>query len=292
VESMIRVSLLSFLTILSPLMACAQSSDAGRKPPVLRGTGSQMVDARAEETAANAVNRDAGPTLVTIPTIVMDRDGRYVANLRKEVELARMLVESLAATFEPEWLARAAATTEVMLERFWDDAEGGFFDSPADANGVRVRLKDGFDGAELAGNSVAAEELVRLGALLERDDWRERAERSIAFHARWLASAPWAMPRMVAAMERAANGPRHIVIAGERDRDDTRALIAVFESRLRPDADLVVVDAANRAGLSRLAPFAALLPMRNDRATAYVCRDRACELPVHEPAELAARLDT
>jgi uncharacterized protein YyaL (SSP411 family) len=221
------------------------------------------------------------------------RDGEAAlpGQLDDHAYFARACAELYAATHEPVWLERAAAVAERMLERFWDDADGAFFESPAGAEGVRVRLKDGFDGAELAGNSVAAEELWRLGTLLERSDWRARAQRSFAFHARRLGSAPWSMPRMVAAMERAAGPPRHVVIAGEPGLAETRALVAAYESRLQPDADLVVVDAASRPRLSTLVPFAAALPMREGRATAYVCVDHACRMPVHEPDALAALLD-
>ena len=99
------------------------------------------------------------------------------------------------------------------------------------------------------------------------------------------------MPRMVAAMERAAAEPRHLVIAGRPENADTRALVAVYESRLRPDTDLLVVSAATREALARLAPFAASLPERDGHATAYLCVDHACRQPVHDPVELAAQLD-
>jgi uncharacterized protein YyaL (SSP411 family) len=99
------------------------------------------------------------------------------------------------------------------------------------------------------------------------------------------------MPWMVSAMERAASPPRHTVIVGPPARDDTQALIREFESCVRPDDDLVVVSDETRDALARLAPFAAKMPMRDGRATAYVCRDYACRLPVHEPAEMAALLE-
>lgn len=60
--------------------ASAQSSDQGRRPPVLRSTS-----AVPENQNQSSVNRQPGPAaLVTVPAIVMDRNGRYVANLRKE----------------------------------------------------------------------------------------------------------------------------------------------------------------------------------------------------------------
>ncbi len=221
------------------------------------------------------------------------RDGESAGagQLDDHAYFAHACLELFVATQEPLWLERAARVTELLVERFWDDADGGCFDSPVGPEGVAVRLKDGYDGAELAGNSLAAEVLWRLGTLLERNEWRERAARSFEFHAKRLAGAPWSMPRMVSAMERAASPPRHVVIAGEPNAADTRALIAAFESRLRPDDDLVVVREGTRAALANLAPFTATLPMRARRATAYACLDHLCHSPVHEPHELALLLN-
>src|SRR5438874_8101141 len=65
----------------------AQSPDPARKPPVLR-SGSTYSQAGDQSNSSNRqVDRtgDArSPTLITIPAIVMDRNGRYIANLRKE----------------------------------------------------------------------------------------------------------------------------------------------------------------------------------------------------------------
>ena len=68
----------------------------------------------------------------------------------------------------PRWLERAVALTEVQVARFWDERDGAFFESPAGRRHVRVRMKDGFDGAELAGNSIAAENLVAARARCSR----------------------------------------------------------------------------------------------------------------------------
>ena len=204
--------------------------------------------------------------------------------------LVRGMLELHAATHDPLWLERASALTEVQVERFWDDAGGAFFESPSGDTSVRVRMKDGFDGAELAGNSVAVDNLARLAALLPRDDWRQLAQRSSEYHARRLAGSGWGMPWMLVAMDRAMRPAHHVVIAGEPspERD---ALLAVFHARFRPFDDLVVVDEAARATLARLGCFAAELRPADGRATAHVCVDRACLLPVTGPREFAAQLD-
>ena len=204
--------------------------------------------------------------------------------------LVRGLLELYRATFEPLWLERAVALTETQVARFWDEAGGAFFESPAGDESVRVRMKDGFDGAEMAGNSVAAENLVRLAALTGREDWALKSARVLDYYSRRLSGNAWAMPQMLVAMDLAAHPSRHVVVAGEPSpgRD---ALLAAARARFRPFDDLLVVDDASRERLARLAPFAASLGPRDGRATGYVCIDRVCRLPASEPADFAAQLD-
>src|ERR1041384_1813284 len=53
-------------------------------PPVLRGTSSTTTRRGDETKVVTGSLNNSSPTLVTIPTIVMDRNGRYIANLHKE----------------------------------------------------------------------------------------------------------------------------------------------------------------------------------------------------------------
>jgi uncharacterized protein YyaL (SSP411 family) len=204
--------------------------------------------------------------------------------------VVRGLLELHATTHDARWLERAVALTEVQVARFWDETHGAFFESPADDAHVRVRMKDGFDGAELAGNSIAATNLVRLAALLGREDWQVKAGRTLDYYARRLAGGAWGMPQMLVAMDLAAHPARHVVIAGEPS-PEREALLAVARARFRPFEDLVVVDDAARATLARLAPFTAGLRPVAGRATAFVCVEGACRLPVTEPEAFASELD-
>ena len=205
--------------------------------------------------------------------------------------VARGFMELYASTHDARWLERAVALTEVQITRFWDAEDGAFFESPAGDAHVRVRMKDGFDGAELAGNSVAATNLVRLAALLGRGDWQVMARRTLDYYAGRLAGGAWGMPQMLVAMDLAARPARHLVIAGEPS-PAREALLAVTRARFRPFDDVVVVDDASRATLARLAPFTAGLRPVEGRPTAFVCVDHACRLPVTEPEAFAAQLDT
>jgi uncharacterized protein YyaL (SSP411 family) len=201
------------------------------------------------------------------------------------------LVDLYGATQDPRWLERAVRITEEAIARFYDPGQGGFWESPADDPSVRVRMKDGFDGAEIAGNSIAALDVLMLGRLLDRREWLAIAEHTFDYYVSRLAGGPAAMPQMLAAMDAAASPVRHVVIAGDPAAPDTRELRAAFDRRFLPDDLLLVVSPASRPALEKLAPFAATLAPREGRATAYVCVDYACRLPTTDPAVFAARLD-
>jgi hypothetical protein len=153
-------------------------------------------------------------------------------------------------------------------------------------------MKDGFDGAEIAGNSIAAYVLQQLSTLLDQRDWQRKANRTFDYFARRLGTSPAAMPRMLVAMDLAEGDPRHVVIAGRPDAADTRALIEEFDRRFLPRDQLLLVDGGTgQERLARLAPFTAPLKTTGGRATAYVCEHYACRLPTTDPAALAAALD-
>jgi hypothetical protein len=249
----------------------------------LRGTG------RSAEESGRGSN-GAGP--VALARRWREGEAAGTGQLADYADFALGLVELYQATHDPLWLERAVQVTEAMVERFFDAEHGGFFESPAGDPSIKVRMKDGFDGAEIAGNSVAAYVVQSLGALLGRRDWLENAERTFGYYASRLAGNGVAMPRMLVAMDLAAEPPRHVVVAGEPGAEDTRALVREFDCRFLPRDLLLVVDGGEWSRrLANLVPFAASLSPVGGRATAYVCLDYACRLPVTDAREFAAQLE-
>ena len=184
------------------------------------------------------------------------------------------------------------ALTDAQNARFWDEAQGGYFESPAGDASIAVRMKDAFDGAEMAGNSIAAWNLEMLGALLDRRDFRERARRTLDYFARRLGDGAAGMPQMLVAMDLERSTVRHVVIAGRLGSPDARAMVAEFDRRFLPyDALLFAGGGEGQKRLASLAPFVAPLAPKNGKATAYVCVDYACRLPTTDLAAFTAQLE-
>ena len=192
------------------------------------------------------------------------------------------LLDLYEASFELRWLRWAERLQATMDALFWDEARGGYFNSAAGDASIVLRLKEDYDGAEPAPSSVAAMNLLRLGAMLHDEKLRDRGRRCLeGFRVQW-ARAPHAMPQMLCALELALEPPRHVALAGDPAAADFRALAAVLHERLGPRRAIVRAEAA--------LPWTAAMARVKGRATAYVCEYFTCQLPVTTVAELRARL--
>ena len=79
------------------------------------------------------------------------------------------VIQLYEATLEPAHLDFAIELAEAMIAKFYDPANGGFWQSPAGTNDLILRVKDDYDGAEPSGNSVATLALLKLAAITGRD---------------------------------------------------------------------------------------------------------------------------
>ena len=89
------------------------------------------------------------------------------------------------ATGEKQWLDSARTLTNKMIQLFWDNKNGGFYYTKADAKHLIVRTKKPYDSAIPSGNAVAVKNLLAFGA-----DYREYAERTLHTFAESMAQSP------------------------------------------------------------------------------------------------------
>ena len=201
--------------------------------------------------------------------------------------LAQGLLDLYEAQFDIAHLETAARLTGKQMELFEDRERGGFFGAAADP-ALIVQVKEDYDGAEPSGNSVAAMNLLRLARMTNRAEFRESAERTLAAFAPRLAAAPVALPQMLAACEFLLREPREVVVVGDRGGADTAALLRTLHASFGPNRVMLLVDSPEtRRKLAAGIPAIESMEKIQGRASAYVCTNYACQLPVFETEKLA-----
>ena len=197
--------------------------------------------------------------------------------------LARACLDLYDATLEIRWLQTAETLADRMAELFWGGENGAFFNSSPDPN-VLVRFKEDYDGAEPAASSLALEVGARLFHLLGRDLWREKAARTGAAFAARLSSIPSAMPLLLRGQMLLDAPPQHIVIVGEKE--DSSELIEAARAGFMPFRHLILLDEASREFFVSRQEFLRAMKRVDDKPTAYVCQNFACQAPVTDASAL------
>ena len=222
------------------------------------------------------------------------RDGQRdsVQLLEPYAFLLSGVIELYQCTLNPQHLEFAVALADGMLKRFYDAADGGFWQSPPGATDLILRVKDDYDGAEPSGNSVAIMTLLKLAALTDRKDYREAAEKSLRLFSERLQRIPQAVPYMLMALDFSTEEPKRAVIAftapksdegGADDPKSTRDLIRAAHSVFQPRKVVL-----GTTGI--VEPFAKTLKPKDGRPTVYVCTGTACQPPTDDPKQLAQLL--
>jgi uncharacterized protein YyaL (SSP411 family) len=201
---------------------------------------------------------------------------------------AQALLDLYEAQFDRRHLDLALQLTEKQRELFEDTARGAFYSSVEGDGELLLRVKEDYDGAEPSGNSVALGNLLRLAQIFNREDLRASAERLLAAFAPRLTALAVALPEMLARCEFRLGKEQQVIIVGSRDAEDTKALLGTLHARFVPNKIVLLVDSEeSRTALSAGIPAVAEMQPVDGRASAYVCRDYACQMPVNTAERLA-----
>lgn len=217
-------------------------------------------------------------------------EAEHAGQLDDYAFLVSALLELHEASQSPQWLEWAEKLTLKQIELFKSDSGGFFYDSVDDPH-IKIRMRGEYDGAEPAGNSIVAGNLLRLGRIRNRQEWLDMAAEVIASFGDTLNRYPPALPLMLAALQQMEEKPVQVVIAGDSAAEDTRALRQVVDSIYHPARLVLLADGGvNQNYLAGTLAFLKTVEQLDKKATAYVCRDFTCQLPVTEPEALRAEL--
>lgn len=149
--------------------------------------------------------------------------------LPDQTAVARAFVQAYETTGERAYLDRALAVTDHILRRHHDPATGGFWDSaPALIETPRGLL--GQRQEVFADTAAAAELLIRLWRLTNREHYRAAAQNALANYATSFRHFAHFGALYGQAVDRLLREPTHIMVIGSREASEAQAL---FNQALR-----------------------------------------------------------
>ncbi|MFM7762121.1 MAG: thioredoxin domain-containing protein [Acidimicrobiaceae bacterium] len=180
------------------------------------------------------------------------------------------------ATGKSIWISRSIEVADQLIADYWDEKNGGLFTIATDAEQLVVRQKDLLDNATPSANSVAANALLRLGALTGKEKFSRKAQEIMRLFTRIAEAAPSAFGNLLQAVYLVNKGVTEIAITG--DRPD---LVESVKKSWLPTAVIAFGE-----------PYES--PLWQDRRPgfAYVCQNYVCSAPVTTVDQLQKTLAT
>ena len=184
------------------------------------------------------------------------------------VWLLTALVQAHGNTAAEGYLERAVSVAQIMVDGFFDQKAGGFFDiedQPDDIGHLQIKEK------VLADNTVAAQALIRLHQTTRNADYRQIAEATLsAFVETFREQGEFAADYGLT-VHLLNNDLVEVTVEGKPEDAGCQALLAAAVRLPQPNLDIKTIVAVDGDSVAR----------------AHVCLDTVCLPPVDSPAELA-----
>ncbi|MEP6550749.1 MAG: thioredoxin domain-containing protein, partial [Gemmatimonadales bacterium] len=271
----------------------------GRDEKILAGWNGLML--RGVAAAARVFDRDDFAKLAVRNADFLARemvqDGRVMRSHKEGVTRITGFLEDHAAvalgflavyelTFDERWVARARAIADAMLDWFWDDEVGAFFDTARDAEALITRPRDFTDNATPSGTSLAVELLLYLAELQHDTEYRRRAVFALETLAEPMTRFPTAFGHLLGCADMEIHGAIEVALVGDRESAGFKALERAVGGQYVPS----LVLAGGSPGAESVVRLLDDRPMIGDNAAAYVCRSYTCDKPVTDPDALSDQL--
>jgi uncharacterized protein YyaL (SSP411 family) len=219
--------------------------------------------------------------------------GEVGGYLEDQALFAQALLDAFEWTQRGEYIDQARRVMEVVLRRYVEPGSGAFADRPRGDAGAEGLLAEPYlpiiDAPSPSGNAVAAIVLLRLAALVEAPEYRQRAEAVLRAFAGMAAREPTAVATYLRAVSWATAPVTMVVVVGEAGDATAEALLRTALSTYRPRMVVRWVEAgATSAGVSASLPLPPELRAMLTGAVprAYICVGHSCAAPVAEPGEM------
>ncbi len=243
-----------------------------------------------EERYLNAAKKSADFLLKEL----RDADGRLLHTWRQGkakvpaflddyTYLANALITLYEATFEPHYLEEAIQLMEVVLTKFADQTDGGFFYTADDQEQLLTRNKDFTDNAVPSGNAMAAVSLVKLGKLTGNEQYLAAATRTVQGAADLVKSYPSAAAQTLLAVDLMVGPTYEMVLAADMKTEESQEVVSDLHRKFIPNK---VVALASKDAPAALTDLLRGKEMLGDDTTLYICEGFTCQAPAQGKDEI------
>lgn len=217
---------------------------------------------------------------------------KFYAYLEDYAFTVQALVDLYEAGFDEKWLVAAYDLAEEMIDQFWDSKTAGFFNTGKHHKNLIARTKSANDNAIPSPVAIATRALLRLSKLLDKDEYFDKVTQILKVNFIYMQRLPRGYLSLLSCVDSLLYPAKEIAIVGKKNSEDTQKLLRTVNSHFVPNRIITFIDPdqINARLLAKKIPLLAGRSLVKGKATAYVCENFVCKLPVTTPEALLEQL--
>jgi uncharacterized protein len=199
--------------------------------------------------------------------------------------LIKALLDMYNITTSLKLLKTARIMIDSAIEKFYDEENGGFFDTSGGKKDLILRTKEIYDGAEPSGNSVMLENLVRAFVIFKNDRYYGCADKTFRYFYQKVVYSPFSYPYYLHALYCFLKFQSSFILTGDLSKKELQDMQELLFSKYHPNKNIIFYNKLN--GIKYLDELI------SDPASikVYYCENFACRLPAHSTDELKILLN-
>ena len=192
------------------------------------------------------------------------------------------LIDVYEATFDDQWLEFADRLQQMQIQLFWDTAKFGFFSTAANQPDILVRRKDAMDTAEPSTNGVSAQNLFRLGSLLDDEKYEKMGRQTVKTFEVEIGQHPGLFTGLMSSLIASKLGMKGLMVCG--DGETAEAALKKVRESVRPNYTVLRVAAGAKSDWLR-SRNGLLKDLGGEKQMVQLCEGGACRLLELKDAE-------
>ncbi|HRE42124.1 MAG TPA: thioredoxin domain-containing protein [Ignavibacteria bacterium] len=208
-----------------------------------------------------------------------DGEKKFEAGLEDYAFLIDSNLKAYEITFNISYLDFATELNKITLDKFCDNANGGFFDSE-EISSLILRTKEIYDGAEPSGNGVQLLNMIKLHTITQDSEIEIKTEKSLKLFYNELNKSSFSYPVSILALLNYLKQNTEIIYTGA-DADINEMKNYIMRSFIPFKISIKANDEIEKySKLINKDSFNFYKP------SVYICKDFKCEKPANNLEEL------
>ncbi|MFN8671033.1 MAG: thioredoxin domain-containing protein [Candidatus Sericytochromatia bacterium] len=204
-----------------------------------------------------------------------DNIAKYNAYLEDYAFIIEALIHLYQVTFENKYLEKVELLTNIVLDNFYDEKDGGFFFTSKKHESLIVRTKEITDHSIPSANTIMIKNLLNLSRITENKNYLEIVKKSFGVFSESIKRYTSGVSGLLCVLDNYLSKPIDIVVVSD-NKDNKKEILGFINKNYYKDVIYHFILEKDNKNIE----ITKNKTMVNNQTSIYICKNLTCEKPI------------